>query len=186
MKKCKFDDYRSFTHCSEAYYTKPIGLSPGVVDEIFFGLSCGGGGTHGEMKMEFRELGRKIVPQLQVFDDGWEVLASFTDLLTEMAKVSCPCSVNSITPKQFCEMLVRCGFKDITLRENPNPVPEESKIPPLEGYKQALHTIATLWPIETSAKIGNVAGINDGRSRAIIAENAVVIARRALGIERMP
>ena len=127
MKKCKFKDYRSFSHSGEAWYTQSVGFSPGVVDEVFFGLSCGGGGTHGEMKMEFRELSGKIVPQLQVFDDGWEVLASFTDLALEMAKLDTndrSWKEPSITPKQFCELLLRCGFKDQTLR-NPNPVPVE-------------------------------------------------------------
>lgn len=53
-------------------------------------------------------------------------------------------------------------------------------------YEKALRDIANLWPIDTCAKIGDVFGINDGKSRAIIAEGAVSIARKALGIERMP
>ena len=56
------------------------------------------------------------------------------------------------------------------------------------GYKEALQSIAHLWPIDTTAKIGpdGVTGVNTGKSRAIIAEGAVSIARKALGIERMP
>lgn len=56
----------------------------------------------------------------------------------------------------------------------------------IHKYRKALSSIANLWPIENSAKIGSVSGINDGKSRAIIAEDAVSIARKALGIERMP
>ena len=41
-------------------------------------------------------------------------------------------------------------------------------------------------PYGISAKIMDVAGVNDGKSRAIIAETAVTIARKALGIERLP
>ncbi len=48
----------------------------------------------------------------------------------------------------------------------------------------ALHSIATLWPLDTTAKISEVNGINDGRSRAIIAEYAVNIAREALGLAK--
>lgn len=40
---CKEKDYRSFTHFKESYYAKSLPLSPGVVDHIYFGLSCGGG-----------------------------------------------------------------------------------------------------------------------------------------------
>ena len=53
-------------------------------------------------------------------------------------------------------------------------------------YKTALKSIANIWPIETTARIADVAGIKDDRSRAIIAEAAVSIARKALGIEKMP
>lgn len=56
----------------------------------------------------------------------------------------------------------------------------------IKRFHDALATIANLWPIDTTAKIGSVSDINDGRSRAIIAEAAVVMARRALGIEQMP
>ena len=41
MNKCKYGDYRSFVHCGEAYYARLLGFSPGTVDEVFFGLSCG-------------------------------------------------------------------------------------------------------------------------------------------------
>jgi hypothetical protein len=187
MKTCKNGDYRSFVHCGEAYYTKVIGLSKGCLDEVFFGLSCGGGGTHGEMKMEWKKLGGQPIPQLLVYDDGWEMLYSFQDLLAEMAKANCPSmSDKSITPKEFCDMLIRCGFKDSTLRDDPDPPDEKSPEPSREDLEKALQSIATLWPVETSAKIGSVAGINDGRSRAILAESAVTIARKALGIEKMP
>jgi TolA-binding protein len=56
----------------------------------------------------------------------------------------------------------------------------------IQRLEKALQSIANLWPIETSAKIANVSGINDGKSRAIIAEGAVTIARKALGIEKLP
>lgn len=191
MKPCKEKDYRCFYHFGEAYYYKSGGLSfdRGVKDQISFGLSCGGGGTHGEMIMEFSELGGKIIPQLKVYDDAWGILASFTDLLAEMSKaVAVSIHDKSITPKQFCEMLLRCGFKDNTPYINPHPhlAKEISYTPSREELEQALSSIARLWPIETTVKLGEVSGINDGRSRAILAEEAVTIARKALGIEKQP
>ena len=58
----------------------------------------------------------------------------------------------------------------------------------IQAYEQALRSIANLWPIDTVAKVGpdSVTGVNTGKSRAIIAEGAVSIARKALGIEKMP
>ena len=186
MKQDK-DDYRGFTNCGEAYYHKSIGFSKGATGEVFLGLCAAGGGTKGEMKMEWIELGGKSVPQLQVFDDGWAVLASWPDLLAELAKVGCDSmSEKSITPKEFCEILLRLGFTDNTTREDPHPVSSDSHAPTRYELEKALRSIATLWPIETSAKIGSVSGINDGKSRAILAEGAVTIARKALGIEKMP
>lgn len=185
--KQKNGNYRGFTNCGEAYYNKTLGFSKGVTGEVFLGLCAAGGGTKGEMKMEWVELGGKNIPRLQVFDDGWKVLASWPDLLAELAKVGCgSMSEKSITPKEFCEILLRLGFTDNTIRENPNP-PDPPK-PTSEEMEDALRSIATLWPLDTVAKIGPdaVTGVNTGKSRAIIAECAVTIARKTLGIEKMP
>jgi hypothetical protein len=109
------------------------------------------------------------------------------DLLAELGKVGCESmSQKSITPKEFCEILLRLGFTDNTIREDPRPVESDNHQPTRYDLEKALRSIATLWPIETSAKIGSVSGINDGRSRAILAESAVNIARKALGIEKQP
>src|SRR5208337_1357859 len=165
MKQCK-GDYRGFVHAGEAYYSRIIDFSGDTVDEVCFGLSCGDGGTHGEMTMKWSPLSGKIIPLLHVYDDAWGVLASFTDLLAELAKVSCSFMGDKrITPKEFCAILIRCGFKDDTVREDPRPAKEKAHTPSREELKKALQSIANLWPIETSAKIASVAGINDGKSR---------------------
>ena len=76
------------------------------------------GGSSGEMSMEWVEIGRDIkTPQLMVFDDGWSALGLFTDLIQELAKVDS----ENINDDQFCEILDRLGFKDLTAYENPNP-----------------------------------------------------------------
>ncbi|CAN5951017.1 unnamed protein product [Sphagnum jensenii] len=184
---CKEKDYRSFVHYGEAYYATALGFQPGIVDEVNFGLSCGGGGTHGEMSMIFQKLGGKIVPQLRVYDDAWNTLFWFSDILKELVLVGAKTSrETSITPKEFCEILLSYGFQDNTPRENPHTGKDKSYTPSRHELEQALRDIANLWPIGTSAKIMDVAGVNDGKSRAIIAATAVTIARKALGIERLP
>jgi hypothetical protein len=51
-----------------------------------------------------------------------------------------------------------------------------------ERYEMALRAIAALWPEPPDcAEILLVSGINDGRSRALIADEAIRIARKAIG-----
>ena len=180
-------DYRGFTNCGEAYYHKTLGFFNGVTGEVFLGLCAAGGGTKGEMKMEWVELGGKNVPQLQVFDDGWEVLASWPDLLAELAKVDCgSMSEKSITPKEFCEILLRLGFTDNTIRENPNP-PDQPK-PTNEEMEAALKSIAALWPDPDCAAelVPEWVGPNDGRLRADTLFYALNTARKAINLPTYP
>lgn len=85
---------------------------------VNFGMYHPEGGSSGEMKMEWIELGREIpYPQLKVFDDGWSALGLFPDLIQELAKVDS----ENINDDQFCEILDRLGFEDMTAYENLNP-----------------------------------------------------------------
>ena len=104
---------RAFVHTGEAWYGKSS-LCEGEVDVVHFGLYAvqDGGGTSGEMSVTWTLLGGKVVPQLTVFDDAWDALAQFSDLLSEMAKVD----NQQVSAAQFCDMLRRCGFLDITER----------------------------------------------------------------------
>ena len=88
-----------------------------------FGLYGIDGSTSGEMCVRWKELGGKIVPQLQVFDDGWSALASFPDLILELGDLD----NQNITPKEFCALLKGLGFKDLTARVNPYAPKEEKK-----------------------------------------------------------
>ena len=99
-----------------------------------------------------------------------EELAALDDLARVRRYIERQCEIPDM-PQQFIEVsLDDYNGKSETIRR----------------YTNALHNIAELWPLETSAKIASVSGINDGKSRAIIAEGAVTIARKALGIEKMP
>jgi hypothetical protein len=112
--------YRGFIHTNEAWYGK-TSKSDRYVDEVMLGLYSTGGGTQGEMAVRWIDLYSKSsfvenkppAPRLEAFDDSWKALASFADILEEMAKVDS----QSITPKQFCNLLLRNGFKDLTERE---------------------------------------------------------------------
>lgn len=54
----------------------------------------------------------------------------------------------------------------------------------MEKYKQALQQISALWPEPPNcADILSVSGINDGKSRAILLDAAIKIARKALAQE---
>lgn len=78
-----------------------------------FGSYAIAGGTNGEMSVKWHTLSGKYVPHLEVFDDAWSVLYSFADVLEAMAEED-NCNIN---PTEFCTILLRCGFKDLTARE---------------------------------------------------------------------
>lgn len=113
---------RGFYHLAEAWYAE-VNHSSEYTDEVNFGLFAIEGGTTGEMTVSWKELGGKSVPELRVFDDGWSVLATFTDLIVEFGKLD----DQNITPKEFCALLLRLGFEDQTPRKNPYGGPNKPK-----------------------------------------------------------
>lgn len=74
--------------------------------EVSFGLHSPGGGTIGEMTMKWIKLDGRMVPQLQVFDDGWKVLNCFSDLMSTLADKDS----NNISVDEFIVILKECGF----------------------------------------------------------------------------
>ena len=104
------ENKRGFYWIQKAWYAKSINDQ-----HIMFGMYGEGDGIYGEMAMEWEELGGKEVPKLKVYDDGWEVLASFQDLLQRLAEVD----NQNITQGQFVEILNGCGFEDLTPYNSP-------------------------------------------------------------------
>lgn len=103
---------RGFIYTNKAWYGPSAMLDH---DEIMFGLYVPGGvGTTGEMKMRWVQLD-EYYPQLCVFDSGWSALAQFDDLLAALAEVD---GLN-ITPDEFVELLLACGFEDMTPYQRP-------------------------------------------------------------------
>ena len=101
---------RGFYHLSKAWYGKGCLESSDILDEVMFGFYHKDGGTTGEMSMRWKELGGKEVPKLEVFDDGWHALNEFKDVIQKLADVD---NLN-INPEQFCEILLDCGFENLT------------------------------------------------------------------------
>jgi len=110
-------DIRGFHHLSKAWYgdvcLKPGGPDDQKVDEVVFGFYSPEGGTSGEMVVTWEQLGGRTVPQLKVYDDAWHALNQLQDVLQELAEAE----GENISPDQFCEILLRCGFKDLTMKE---------------------------------------------------------------------
>src|SRR5262245_12146483 len=84
-------------------------------DDVVFELYGPGDdrGTVGEVVMEWVPLGDFRVPtaRLHVFDDAFDLLPRFTDVWEDLA-----CR-RDLKPKEFCELLRGCGFKDLTQRK---------------------------------------------------------------------
>lgn len=114
----KHDDcIKGFHHLSRAWYgeTNLKIAKIDIADEVCFGFFHPDGGTTGEMIMEFRHLGGRVVPHLSVWDDGWSALSQFCDVLAELGQVD----NQNISPAQFCDILLKCGFKDLTATDSP-------------------------------------------------------------------
>ena len=109
---------RGFYHLSEARYADAnlTNRYDGLIDEVMIGFygPDGDQGTSGEFAVKWEHLGGKLTPQLCVYDDAWDALTHFSDLLAEMAKLD----KMSPSPAEFCELLKRLGMKDLTPRDS--------------------------------------------------------------------
>lgn len=101
---------RGFHWSNKAWYSDVI-----KQPEIIFGMYSPDGGTSGEMSIRWIELSRKLTPKLECFDDAWNALSMFTDLIEEMGKVDS----EDITDQDFVDMLKNLGFKDLTKYKSP-------------------------------------------------------------------
>jgi hypothetical protein len=67
------------------------------------------------MTIAWYYVGNKLTPKLEVFQDGWFALAQFPDLIAELALLD----DKNPSPAVMAEVLVKCGFEDVTPRVNP-------------------------------------------------------------------
>lgn len=105
-------DFRGFYHSGEAWHW-PASKTRDEVDHVSLGFYSPDGGTSGEMSVRWVQLSRGTpVPQLCAFDDAWHTLAQFGDLIAAMADLD----NQNISPLDFCALLRRLGFVDLTQR----------------------------------------------------------------------
>jgi hypothetical protein len=111
------DMIRGFCHFSEAWWAD-ANMSyreDSFIDEIMLGFYGPGGDSYttGEFGVRWTKIAGKLMTRLEVYDDAWETLAHFSDLLAEMAKLN----GTDPTPAEFCKILKRLGIKDLTPRK---------------------------------------------------------------------
>jgi len=80
--------------------------------EIMIGLYDGNGGLMYELAVRWHNLGKDIVPRLEIFDDAWYFLVTQygKDLFEQLAKYN---DLN-IGQTHFVTILKSIGFKDLT------------------------------------------------------------------------
>lgn len=105
-EECK----RGFTHLSKSWYGKANLDRSHEVDSVTVGFYHPKGGTTGEFTFTWEELGGKVTPKLTAYDDSWNALFLFGDMLEEMAAID----GEDITPDDFCNMLVSVGIENMT------------------------------------------------------------------------
>lgn len=98
---------KAFIIPSEAWYKDIIKEKPYII----IGFYCESGGTEGEFKIVWEDLGIRLM----AFHDSWEVLGRMPELIELMAGISRK-GMNP-TIREFAEMLKDIGFKDITERK---------------------------------------------------------------------
>jgi len=100
---------RGYKRSSKAWYALP-----NEQIDVYFGMYDPEGGTTGEMKMKWHDLGdEKPCARLESFEDSWSALSLFTDLIQKLGERDS----QSIQEEEFCKILDECGFEDLTKYE---------------------------------------------------------------------
>ncbi len=135
MKKHE-GNIKAFFHLSKAWYGEANLRNADIKDQVMFGYYTPGEGTTGEMSMRWHQLGGELTPRLDVFNDAWHALSTFTDVIQELGKVD----NQHISPDEFCKILLSLGFKDLTPTKSPyeKPVKEQEESELLHAAKQLI------------------------------------------------
>lgn len=106
---------KGYHDLTDAWFNKNI--EPKFKHKLSIGMYHPEGGTSGEFYVKWEDVGgsARLVPTLEVFDDGWAALSMFTDLIQELGTLDS----ENISCEEFKELLDRIGFKDLTRREKP-------------------------------------------------------------------
>lgn len=101
---------RGFTQLSRAWYADANLIGSGIVDKITVGFYHPEGGTTGEFSISWVRLAGKVIPKLVCYDDGWNALFEFKDMLEFMAGVD----DEDISANNFSDALISLGIEDMT------------------------------------------------------------------------
>lgn len=104
---------RGFTQLSKAWYGPASMERSTNIDEVTIGFYCPDDGTTGEFRVVWEKLAGRITPCLMAFDDGWNALFNFGDMLESMADID----GENISPDDFCKLLVALDIENLTLVE---------------------------------------------------------------------
>jgi hypothetical protein len=85
------------------------------IDEINLGFYDDDGGTTGEFCFRWVMLGNKPVPKIVAFDDSWDALWQFRDVLEKLAVLD----DTNPTPGTIRSLLTSLGVEDTTKTKNP-------------------------------------------------------------------
>lgn len=106
----------SFSRTSQAWYAHPALFRKSDHEALYGHEEIGlAGEVEGEVFIRWESLGGREVPQLQVFDDGWALLASVPEVIQMLGRLS----DHTPTPDQVIAGLKELGFTDETKREPP-------------------------------------------------------------------
>lgn len=109
---------RGFHWFSQAFYARG-GLSyrEDTLDEFMIGMyDVVGGGTTGEFAIRWMKVGGNWTPRLEAFNDSWNALALFGDLLKGLSDLDC----ERPSPQVIYELLISLGIADLTRRTRPD------------------------------------------------------------------
>ena len=98
---------RAYIRSSKAFYANVLKDKTSVM----IGMYHPDGSTSGEFEFEWVDLGSKgLCARLKCFDDAWDALSQFKDLLHKMAELG----EKDIQEPEFCKVLDELGIIDIT------------------------------------------------------------------------
>ena len=109
---------RQYVHTGAAWYAGTALNRPDEIDEIMIGYYHPDGGTTGEFSIRWYTLGGKAAPRLEVYDDAWNALQGFRDVLDGLAEL------REGTVEKVLAILDKCGVEDATPKRNPLQVDE--------------------------------------------------------------
>jgi hypothetical protein len=107
---------KAFHWTGKAYYGRDgRTFTDGSLDEIMIGMYAPEGGTSGEFGIRWYELGGKVTPQLRVWDDAFDVLGRFQDLLSFLAEHDS----EGVSASTVAVFLRNAGYQDMTAYDSP-------------------------------------------------------------------